>query len=565
MLAPLQILLVEDDLSAARLVTAALAGVPSLPSALSPVARLGKALEMLEQRAFDAILLDLSLPDASGLEALARLVAAAPTTPIVVMSGNADEETAIAAVRVGAQDYLVKGNVTPDLLARAIRYAIERQQASVRLAHIAHHDALTGLPNRALFMDRATQALAQGRRHATPVAVLFVDLDGFKAVNDAHGHAVGDALLREVARRLAGNVREGDTVARLGGDEFTILLPSIAHEYDAAVVARRILESLAEPWAPDLAPLAVTTSIGINVVPDGAGDVESLLRDADAAMYRAKAAGKNRYAFRADEMTHQTDARIALDTELRQAITDNAFALRVQPVVTLPGERVLCAEALLDWPRPSGRIAHEQLFDLAEQTGVDGLLLAWALEHALPWAAAWRRAGFDIGVALNVTPSTLIDPETPVRVTGALARHAVPPDRLTLEVGESAVMRRREQSLAALTELSGLGVKLSLDGFGHGPSVLAYLKRLPLTEVKIDRALVGAMGTDDGHAAIVCALIGMIHALGLEAVANGVTDDAALALLGAVGCDAAQGSALGAPLPPEDLAAWLRARGISTT
>ena len=297
---PLRVLLVEDDPAAAALVRELLALAATAPVALTHVTRLGTALAHLADGENDAVLLDLSLPDAQDLQALTMLRAAAPRVPVVILSANADEELAREGVQAGAQDYLVKGRVTPEDLRRALRYAIERQRGQEHLTYLAFHDALTGLPNRALLEDRFGQALAHARRTGSHLALLFLDLDGFKAVNDRQGHDVGDALLQEVAARLAGCTRGSDTIARLAGDEFVALLPG-ADEMAATAVAAKVLAVVGVPYhLPGLAAIALTASVGISVYPDDAVEASALLRRADAAMYGAKRRGKNGYLFAGD-------------------------------------------------------------------------------------------------------------------------------------------------------------------------------------------------------------------------------------------------------------------------
>ncbi|MCA1598311.1 MAG: GGDEF domain-containing response regulator, partial [Chloroflexi bacterium] len=298
----LHILIVEDNLADARFAREMLGEAPGAVYTVTHVERLADAVDSLAHGGVDAILLDLSLPDAHGLEAVARLHAIAPRVPIVVVSGADDPALAVAGVRVGAQDYLVKGQVDSAALVRALRYAMERQRVDDRLNHLAHHDTLTDLPNRALLYDRLRQALAHARRHDLPLAVLFIDLDGFKDVNDTRGHDTGDVLLQETARRLKSCTREGDTVARFGGDEFAVLLPDIKEDGDAAIVARRMLDVLALPFPTGACESRVTASIGIGVYPsqggagaegDGGDGGDTIVKSADTAMYKAKEAGKN--------------------------------------------------------------------------------------------------------------------------------------------------------------------------------------------------------------------------------------------------------------------------------
>ena len=296
------------------------------------------------------VLLDLSLPDSHGLETVIRIRTAVPSVPIVVLSGLTDEEMALQALQVGAQDYMVKGQGDGSLIARAIRYAVERKRSEERLSYLARYDHLTQLANRSLFRDRLEQALARANRNGSLVALMFLDLDGFKTVNDTLGHACGDELLKEAARRIEGNVRHSDTVARLGGDEFAIMLEGLVYAQDAAPVAREILEILSQPFLLDEQRVLVTASIGIAVCPPTEGD--RLLKDADAAMYRAKERGRNTYEFYTEEMNVQAFERLALESSLSLALEREEFLLYYQPQVELATGEIVGVEALLRWQHP---------------------------------------------------------------------------------------------------------------------------------------------------------------------------------------------------------------------
>lgn len=555
------VLLVEDNQADARLVRELLRDSATTRFDVVHVTRLGDAIQRAGEGGVDVILLDLSLPDAHGIETVTRLHAAAPQLPIVVMSGRDDESLSVDGVREGAQDYLVKGRVDAALLVRALRYAMERQRQEDRLNHLAHHDVLTGLPNRALFLDRLRQALARARRHNLALGLLFLDLDGFKAINDTLGHDAGDLLLREVARRLKACTREGDTVARLGGDEFTVILPDVARAHDAATVARKIIAVLSTPLLLDGHEVHAATSIGIGMYPNVDGGVDELLKCADTAMYRAKEQGKNGYEFFTEAMTRETHERFALEQELRQALTRGELTVRFQPVVETAGARLATMEALPAWRHPrQGLLTGDQLLPLAEQSNLIAALTRWTLEAALAQCRAWQKEGLRLGVAVKLSIRALYDPDLPETIAALLRRHQIEPARLTLDVDEAAIMADAERARAGMARLAHLGVRLAVGGFGRAQSSLAHLKRLPADEVKIDRSLVAGMGTDRQDAAVVCSLIGMIHALRLEVVAEGVTDQAAYDLLDAVGCDMVQGHHICGPLPADGVAAWARDR-----
>ena len=421
------------------------------------------------------------------MQTVARVHAAAPRVPIVVMSGLADEGLALAGVQQGAQDYLVKGRVEGDGLVRAVRYAIERQHAEDRLAYLAHHDALTGLPNRTLLQDRLDQAVAQARRYGHGLAVLFLDLDGFKPVNDTLGHDMGDRLLQEVATRLTGCLRESDTVARLGGDEFTLLLPEIAQAHDAVAVAQKIVEVLAAEIVLDGRRLRVTSSIGISLYPTSSETAEGLLKSADTAMYRAKKLGAGRYEFYSPDMTLHVYEQFTLEQELRAALDGAELCVHYQPVVDLATGATIGMEALVRWQHPRhGLILPARFVDLAERAGLSAALSRHVLETALHDCRGWLHGGHELGVAVNISEQVLHDARWPTTVREMLLRHEVAPERLTLETTENAIMGDPERALQALETLSRIGVRLAIDDFGTGHSSLGYLKRLPVDEVKVD-------------------------------------------------------------------------------
>jgi len=432
------------------------------------------------------------------------------------------------------------------------------------LQHQATHDALTDLPNRARLRDRLAQAWATG----APPALLLLDLDGFKEVNDTYGHSQGDALLREVSRRLRGAIRRGDTVARLGGDEFAVALPG-ADAAGAECVAHALRAALDTPIQIDGHALHLGASVGIALAPAGpagaggsgtGGDeaLDTLLRHADVAMYAAKRGRRGQQVYDPALDTHSPE-RLGLVAELRAAIAGGALALHYQPQADLASGRVRGVEALVRWPHPTrGLIPPDGFISLAEQTGLIAPLTDWVLEEAIRQGAAWRRAGLTLSVSVNLSVWTLHDPALPERIAALLRAHAVPPSGLHLEVTETTLMADPERALAVLRRLAALGVGLAVDDFGAGYSSLAYLKTLPVDELKIDKGFVRELATDAADAAIVASTVGLGHALGLRVVAEGIEDRASWEALAGMDCDVAQGYYLSRPLPPDTFARWLR-------
>jgi diguanylate cyclase len=440
------------------------------------------------------------------------------------------------------------------LLTLGYQRQLIRQAAASH--HQALHDPLTGLPNRELFGDRVEQAIRASDRGLQPASLLLLDLDRFKDVNDTLGHHHGDLLLREVAARLTGTLRAVDTVARLGGDEFAVLLPDATAD-GAAAVAQKVRAALHQPLTLDGLGLDLDASIGIAVYPDHGGDAAELLQHADVAMYAAKQthAGFVVYDPAVDQ---HSPRRLALLGGLRRAVERDELVLHYQPKADLHTGQVLGAEALVRWQHPAhGLLGPGEFVPLAERTGLIHPLTRWVLDAALRQAAAWRQAGHHLSISVNVSTRSLLDREFPDQVADRLTAWQVPATSLVLEVTESAVMADPALALEILGRLHALGVGLALDDFGTGYSSMAYLKALPVDELKVDRSFVGQMATSTSDAVIVRSTIDLGHNLGLHVVAEGVENQATWEELAALGCDTAQGYHLGRPMPADELEQWL--------
>jgi len=446
-----------------------------------------------------------------------------------------------------------------ELFANHCVVAVEQARLYEEMRSLAMTDALTGLPNRMLLHDRLRQALALAQREGTSLALMLMDLDRFKEVNDTLGHHYGDILLQQVGARVRAALRTSDTVARLGGDEFAVILP-VTDEAGAALAARNILAALEPPVVVDGHALDIRASIGVAIFPQHGDDAPGLLRRADVAMYVAKRA-RGGLSIYHEEHDHHSPRRLALMTELRQSLDNNGLRLHYQPLVDLSQGHVTGVEALLRWPHPEqGSIAPDQFIPLAEHTDLIVPLTQWVLETAIRQCAAWRRAGLDLGVSVNLSARLLHDIHLPDIVRLLLSHSAVAPGQLTLEITENALMDDPDQALDVLKRLDHIGVRMSIDDFGAGYSSLSYLKRLPVHDIKIDKSFVLGLGatTNLKDAAIVRSVIAMAQALSLKVVAEGVERREAWDVLHALGCDVAQGYYISRALPPAKLEQWLR-------
>ncbi|MEW5754749.1 MAG: EAL domain-containing protein [Pseudomonadota bacterium] len=432
-------------------------------------------------------------------------------------------------------------------LARAMEY-----QAS--------HDALTGLPNRVLLQDRLKQAITEANRTGALVAVLFIDLDRFKHVNDALGHSTGDALLKAVGERLTAIERQSDTIVRLGGDEFVIVLEDLRKEERAIAVAQRVLRALAEPFVIDKHEFWLGGSIGISLYPRDGSNGETLLKNADRAMYRAKEEGGNNFKFYAQEMNVRTLQRLALERNLRHALERDEFELHYQPQVRLRDSRVIGLEALLRWRHPKlGVVPPQQFITLAEETGLIAQIGEWTLQAACQDIKQWGLdAASDVRIAINLSPRQFITGDIVGGVSDALRRSGVAGDMLCLELTEGMIMRDVEGAISTMTKLKALGIELAIDDFGTGYSSLSYLKRFPIDQLKIDQSFVRGIPADRDDAAIASAVIAMAHGIGRRVIAEGVETPEQLQFLQSQRCDEVQGFYVSQPLPAPQIAAVLR-------
>jgi diguanylate cyclase (GGDEF)-like protein len=542
------VLLIEDNPGDARLIREMLAEEEAVPFVLTHADRLSRGIEILAQKTTDLVLLDLSLPDSHGLDTFSKVYAHSPKVPIIVLSGNDDRQLALYAVKSGAQDYLVKGKIDRELLMKAMQYSIERKRYQEELERQANYDALTGLPNRHLFHDRLKQAVF-AQRSTKSIAVVFIDLDHFKVINDSLGHNFGDEVLRHVGERLTAAVRDGDTVARLGGDEFVLILSDQTREEVIFRTMRRLIGKVGEPMIVGDRELNITCSAGISMYPQDGPDVQTLLKNADAAMYRAKSVGRNTFQFFTAEMNELANERLSMEQSLRRAIERDELLLHYQPRVNLLTGEVDGVEALVRWMHPvRGLTFPDRFISLAEETGLIVPIGEWVLRTACEQGRDWRRAGFRPVISVNLSARQLWAGGL-VRLVGDVIAETGMSEQLELELTESMVMHDAENVIATMQGLKALGVRLSVDDFGTGYSSLSYLKRLPLTALKIDGSFVRDISSgapDEGL--IAKAIISLAHSLHLRVIAEGVETEEQRSFLKAHACDEIQGYLVSRPV-----------------
>jgi diguanylate cyclase (GGDEF)-like protein len=537
------------------------------------------ALVTLTDSQFDLVISDIQMSGMSGLELVPRVHAIDPDSVVMMVSGQRNIEAAIAAMHVGAFDYIMKPFNIPHLEAavkRALKHSallrenrIDKEQIesllrqrTAEVDRLAFYDTLTDLPNRTLFEDRVTQALTVGQRAKQTLAVLFVSLDQLKKVNDTLGHALGDRLLKKVASRLRLCVTESDTVGRFGGEEFGILLSADKQATDVLEIIAAIRESLKPSFDLDGQWLFGTVSIGVSFFPMDAVDTQGLLKNAGAALYRAKAAGGDNYQFYTPDMNAIASKRLALETSLRQAIDKGELLLHYQPRLVVDSLEINGFEALVRWRHPKlGIVSPADFIPLAEETGLILPIGEWVLREACRQNKQWQNQGFaPMRVGVNISALQLQRQDLAETVVRILEETGSAPQSLELELTESSIMSNAGTTIDVLTRLQNMGVMISIDDFGTGFSSLSYLKRLPIDTLKIDQSFIRDLTTNQDDAALVMAIITLAHNLRLRVVAEGVETEEQWRFLHLLRCDEIQGFVFSKPLPPDDLERLLASR-----
>jgi diguanylate cyclase (GGDEF)-like protein len=435
---------------------------------------------------------------------------------------------------------------------------IVRMQAEEAVKFVAMHDSLTNLPNRVMFNERLEQAIAQAQRHERKLAVMFIDLDRFKIINDTLGHESGDALLRGVAQRITEHLRTGDMVARLGGDEFVVLLEDQADPAAIAAVAEKLIHSLTENFLISESEVHVTASIGISTFPADAQDMRTLMKFADIAMYRAKEQGRNTFQFYSDQINVHSVERLTIESQLRGALERGELVLHYQPVMDAKSGSIVGMEALVRWQRGTELLPPGKFIGIAEESGLIVPIGEWVLENACAQQRKWRELGLpSVRIAVNLSPRQFVHRKLVQDIVRVLAKTGCDTSLLELEITESTVMHNAPRAIAVLSELKAMGIRIAIDDFGTGYSSLAYLKRFPIDCLKIDRSFVSDVPYDGGNTAITQAIIAMAHSLGLKVVAEGVETAEQLNFLRDHGCDEMQGYYMSLPLTATEATALL--------
>ncbi|MEM7281588.1 MAG: EAL domain-containing protein [Pseudomonadota bacterium] len=559
----MKLLLVEDDLGDAQFLELCLSRQKKREISLTHVTHLTDAIKALHDQEFDCVLLDLNLPDASGLSCVEQIQLANTRIPIVVLSGQDDEDYAIDILNRGVQDYLVKWEGDGRTILRAVRYGIERKRAEMRLNYLAQYDPLTATPNRQYFNDQLEKATARARRNGSKIALLFLDLDQFKGVNDTLGHHTGDQLLQAVAQRIAGCVRSGDTVARLGGDEFAVLLEDVRSAFDAETMAKNLLAAFADPFSVVDREIPMTTSIGITLYPSDNNDPKTLLKNADIAMYQAKEKGRNNFKFFTQSMHAEIINYHQLEHDIKKAIVVDGFELYYQPKFELETKAISGFEALLRWKHPTrGTIDPTEFIPVAEESGHIVPLGYWVIKQALMQLAHLREMGLPLlPISINVSPRQFRKVDFVNQIAEMIRSYEIDPSLIELELTEGSLMEDTASVQSYLQNLKNLGISLAIDDFGTGHSCLSYLQRFPIDVLKIDRSFVSEIGKESGGKAICAAVISMAKSLNMRTVAEGVETERQLEFLLSHGCRIGQGKLLSMPVRSSKIKGMLETYG----
>jgi diguanylate cyclase (GGDEF)-like protein len=559
----LKYLLVEDDPLDTEIITAMLHRGANRPLELSIATRFSTACTMLRENPFDAIILDLNLPDGFGTRTIALLVEQFPTLPIVILTGTGDDNTAIACLQMGAQDYISKNQVNAELLSRVMHYAVERKlidlqlkkaleiadQRNAELSLLARTDSLTRLPNRAYFLEVAEHSIASAKRMSKSIGLLYFDLNGFKAINDNYGHGVGDSVLIEIGRRLKGQLRLGDTVARMGGDEFVVLSTVLDDSVQSYSVARKIHNIISSPMLIEGHNLSLTASIGIATYPE-VSSVEKLIEGADLAMYEAKSSGQHFACFYTKNLAAKHEQQRMIEVKLDTALDQGDMTMVFQPISSTDQPGVYSAEALARWHDNSmGNISTARFIPVAEAISFGDHLSNYALTCLASLYRLCKTDNIQLNrLVMNVFGNQFMMPDYSQRLLDQIHLLGLPPASVCIEIPEPRLIEHMDACLPQIKFLKSHGVKITLDNFGSGDLALRHLEEIPLDYIKLDRSLIGNIGKAGGKAKLVRALISLAHTLGIRVIAGGVEHDGEYQALLDMQCDEFQGFFFSRPM-----------------
>lgn len=553
--AMVRIVAIDDDASDLMIIDYALQQYQDLQ--LVTFTDIATAAEDLRQTPADIILLDLCMPPDERFQGVARVLACAPETPVIVLTGREEIEIYSDAIQAGAHDCLCKNGISGPLLYRCIRNTLERHKLQQQLRQAACTDTLTGLPNRAAMVSELESRLASGAAR-NPFCLLFVDIDDFKLINDGHGHDVGDRYLVEFVQRVSQCLKPTDLLARFGGDEFVILLNDAVEDLQVSDFVSQVLDALSSPIVIEGNELFSAVSIGVVSATDRHVQYNQLLLEADTAMFVAKSRGKSRYVWFDSEMQQQALERLSFERSLRHAVDNNEFELLYQPVVQIESGQVVGFEALVRWHPPQGMVPPLKFIPVAERTGAIHRIGQWVLETACSQIKDWIALEPEVTVAVNVSPVQLEQKLFAESVLDVLHRHDVPPTRLTIEITESGAIKDFERVAQVLADLRQAGVRISVDDFGTGHSSLSQLHRLPVSEVKIDKSFIQAVEDATDYSRLFVETIqALATSIGLETVAEGIETPQQRQLLLECGYSRGQGYLFAAPMKVEEATALL--------
>ncbi|MBU0485609.1 MAG: EAL domain-containing protein [Proteobacteria bacterium] len=539
-----KVLLVDDDEDDYIITRDLLDDILHTDFKLDWISSFSEALLAVEKNEHDVYLFDYRLGQHSGLELLREVILVGCRKPIILLTGQADREVDLEAMKAGAADFLSKGQLNAPLLERSIRYSIERSNTEQKLAYMAQYDPLTGLPNRNLFHDRLRHSITLAAREACLVGLLFLDLDRFKIINDTLGHNAGDLLLKGVSDRLSKCVRDCDTVARMGGDEFVVILSALTDTKSASIIAQRIVDAIRPAFILEGGEVFTAASVGIAFYPFDSEDAESLIKSADAAMYKSKADGGNSYRFYSKAVSDQVEKQMYMESSLHRALEKDEFILYYQPQYSLTDQKIVGVEALLRWaPEGQDLVPPDQFLPLLNETGMINSIGEWVLRTACRQLRQWSENGFpDLRMAVNFSTRQLKKLDLADMIARVIAETSVKSENLELELTEDTLMNHFQEHNQMIERIRDIGVTISLDDFGTGYSSLSSLKSYPIDRLKIDQTFVGNIRKGSDDSAICKAIISLAHSLEMKVTAEGVESKEQLAFLQEYGCDEGQGN-----------------------